>query len=90
MPGAIRSTIVPGRGHDPPQDGGLPSADARRVVPPDVRLIYAGVGVLVFAQLVGIYALVTRKADLLFSIFVFALVGVAAGLAFYGAYLNFG
>jgi hypothetical protein len=63
-----------------------PPPDARGVVPPAVTLIFAGVGVLVAAQILGIYALVTRKADLLFSLLVLAMVAIAAALAAYGAY----
>ncbi|MHB1929939.1 MAG: hypothetical protein ACYDEN_02295 [Acidimicrobiales bacterium] len=47
--------------------------------------LYAAAGALVLAQLVGIYGLVTRKADLIFSIFMVLLVVAAVVLALYGA-----
>ena len=48
--------------------------------------LYAGAVCLVSAQLLGIYALVTRKADLIFSLCMVALVVAAFGLGAYGAY----
>jgi predicted DNA repair protein MutK len=49
-----------------------------------VSPLYVAAGFLVAAQIVGIYALRTRKADLLFSILMVVLVGVAIALAVYG------
>lgn len=51
-----------------------------------MTLIYLGVALLVFAQVLGIYALVTRKADVIFAVCVVTLVVVAGVLAGYGAY----
>lgn len=51
-----------------------------------MTLLYAGVALLVVAQIVGIYALVTRAADLLFAVLVVALLLAAAGLASYAIY----
>ena len=48
--------------------------------------LYAGAACLVGAQVLGIYALVSRKADLIFSIFMVLLVVAAFGLGAYGAY----
>lgn len=48
--------------------------------------LYAGAACLVAAQLLGIYALVSRKADLVFSLCMVALVVAAVGLGAYGAY----
>lgn len=46
--------------------------------------LYAAAGVLVVAQVVGIYGLKSHKADLLFSIVMVVLVVVALALAAYG------
>jgi hypothetical protein len=54
-----------------------------------VTLVYSAVGLLVAAQLLGIYALVTRKADLVFSIVVILLLGVALGLVADFAFSHF-
>jgi hypothetical protein len=51
-----------------------------------VSYLYAGAVCLVGAQLLGIYALVSRKADLIFSIFMLMLVAAAFLLGAYGAY----
>lgn len=52
--------------------------------------IYSGLALVVLAQIIGIYALVTRKADFIFSIAVVCLVVAAAVLAGYGTYLKIG
>ncbi|MGH9076338.1 MAG: hypothetical protein ACRDY0_02600 [Acidimicrobiales bacterium] len=51
-----------------------------------MTLIYSAVAVLVVAQIVGIYALVSHKADVVFAFCVVTLVVAAAALAGYGAY----
>ncbi len=50
-----------------------------------VTLLFGAAGCLVAAQLLGIYALRTRKADLIFSIFMVALVVAALALGYEGA-----
>ena len=50
-----------------------------------VTELYAAGGALLLAQVVGIYGLVTRKADLVFSILMVLLVVAAVVLALYGA-----
>lgn len=49
-----------------------------------MTVLYGAAAALVLAQLVGIYGLVTRKADLIFSLLMVALVVVAALLAVSG------
>jgi hypothetical protein len=56
----------------------------------DVSLLYIAAGCLVAAQLLGIYALVTRKADLIFSIFMIVLVAIAVAFGVIGAYRQIG
>jgi hypothetical protein len=51
-----------------------------------VSPFYAAAACLVIAQVLGVYGLVTRKADLVFSICMVALVLAAGALAGYGAY----
>jgi NADH:ubiquinone oxidoreductase subunit K len=51
-----------------------------------VNLLYVAGGCLVFAQLIGIYGLVTRKADLIFSVVMAALLVSAVALGVIGAY----
>lgn len=65
----------------PPQ----PSGGAGGAGPP-VTLIYLGAALLVVAQALGIYALRTRKADLVFSVVMVGMVAVAVVAAGYGAY----
>lgn len=48
--------------------------------------VYAGAVCLVAAQVLGIYALISRKADLVFSLFMVTLVIAAFALGAYGAY----
>ena len=48
--------------------------------------LYAAGACLVIAQIIGIYGLFTRKADLVFSIWMAGLVVAAIALAGYGAY----
>ena len=48
--------------------------------------IYAAGGLLVVAQLLGIYALVTRKADLIFALVMGVILLVAVVLGTYGVY----
>lgn len=48
-------------------------------------LLYGAVVCLVAAQLLGIYALRTRKADLIFSLFMVALVVMSVMLGYMGA-----
>lgn len=52
--------------------------------------IYGGIALVVVAQILGIYALVTHKADLVFSALIVAMVLAAAALAGYGALLKLG
>ncbi len=40
-------------------------------------MLYAAVGLLALSQIVGIYGLITRKADLIFSIFMLCLLAAA-------------
>ena len=49
-----------------------------------MTLLYAAAGCLVAAQLVGIYGLKTRKADLIFSIWMLGLVVAAIVLGVAG------
>lgn len=51
-----------------------------------MTLVYSAGVLLVVAQLFGIYALVSRKADLLFAILLSAALVVAIGLGGYGLY----
>ena len=51
----------------------------------DVAELWIAAGCLVAAQVVGIYGLVTRKADVVFSIFMIALVVISLGLGAFGA-----
>jgi hypothetical protein len=51
-----------------------------------VTPIYAAGGLLVVAQIMGLYALVTRKADLIFAVVMAVLLIVAVVLGGYGAY----
>ena len=39
-----------------------------------MTMLYIAAGCLVVAQIIGVYGLVTRKADLVFSIFMMSLV----------------
>ncbi len=55
-----------------------------------VRLIVAGVAVVVVAQIIGVYALISHRADLVFSSVVIALLVIAAILAGYGFYAGLG
>lgn len=48
--------------------------------------IYAAGGLLVIAQILGIYALVTRKADLIFALVMGVLLLLAVVLGAYGVY----
>ena len=48
--------------------------------------IYAAGGLLVLAQLLGIYALFTRKADFVFAVLMVALLVFAVVLGGYGLY----
>jgi hypothetical protein len=50
----------------------------------DVSLLYIAGGCLVAAQLLGIYALISRKADLVFSICMFALLVASVVLGVVG------
>jgi hypothetical protein len=51
-----------------------------------VSLLYVAGGCLVVAQLLGIYGLVTRKADLIFALVMGALLVSAVVLGGLGAY----
>jgi len=51
-----------------------------------VTPIYAAGGLLVVAQILGVYALVTRKADFIFAVAMVTLLALAVGLGFYGVY----
>jgi hypothetical protein len=48
--------------------------------------IYAAGGLLVVAQIMGIYALTTRKADLIFALFMVLVLILAVALGVYGVY----
>ncbi len=50
-----------------------------------MTLLYGAAGCLVAAQLLGVYALRTRKADLIFSLFMVALVLASVMLGYMGA-----
>jgi hypothetical protein len=56
----------------------------------DVSLLWVAAACLVVAQIVGVYGLVTRKADLIFSIFMMILVAVSLVLGVIGAYRQIG
>jgi hypothetical protein len=49
-----------------------------------VKYLYLAGGCLVVAQVLGIYALVSRKADLVFSITMVVLVVLAAAMGYEG------
>jgi hypothetical protein len=51
-----------------------------------VNLFYAAGACLVAAQLIGIYGLVTRKADVIFAVLMIALLAGAAAMAGVEAY----
>jgi hypothetical protein len=51
-----------------------------------VTLLYTALGCLVGAQVVGIYALVSRKADLIFSLCMVCLLVLSFVLGALGAY----
>jgi hypothetical protein len=51
-----------------------------------VTLLWSAAACLVAAQVVGIYALVTRKADVVFSIVMLMLVAASLALGAVGAY----
>lgn len=53
-------------------------------------MLYAAAACLVAAQVLGIYALRTRKADLIFSVFMIVLLGAAVALGYIGAKTQFG
>lgn len=48
--------------------------------------IYAAVALVAVAQIMGVYALVTRKADLIFAVAMVATLAAAAALGLYGIY----
>ncbi|HEX3541640.1 MAG TPA: hypothetical protein VHT75_14500 [Acidimicrobiales bacterium] len=50
-----------------------------------MTLLYGAGVCLVVAQFLGLYALRTRKADLVFSVFMVVLVVIAAALGYMGA-----
>lgn len=51
-----------------------------------MTLIYTAAGLLVAAQILGVYALVTRKADFIFALLMTALLVSAVVLGGYGVY----
>lgn len=51
-----------------------------------MTLIYTAAGLLVLAQVLGIYALVTRKADFIFAMVMAVLLVCAVVLGGYGVY----
>ncbi|HLY83935.1 MAG TPA: hypothetical protein VKQ71_13165 [Acidimicrobiales bacterium] len=55
-----------------------------------MSLLYGAAVCLVLAQIVGIYALVTRKADLIFSLLMMCLVAASIALGVVGAYRQLG
>lgn len=76
--------MIPLRRRDYPPPG------AHRASLRPVTLIYSGVALLVLAQVLGVYALVTHKADLVFGALIIAMVLAAVVLAGYGAYSQLG
>jgi hypothetical protein len=48
--------------------------------------IYAAIALLAVAQILGIYALVTRKADLIFALTMVVILLASAALGIYGVY----
>jgi hypothetical protein len=50
-----------------------------------VTLLYGAAGCLIGAQILGIYALRSRKADLIFSLLMVAMVVASMGLGYLGA-----
>lgn len=54
-----------------------------------MTLVYAGAALLVLAQLVGIYALVRRTADLVFSVLMLVLLAAAVLVGGYGLYHHY-
>jgi hypothetical protein len=55
-------------------------------VHPPVTLLIAAGACLVVAQVLGIYALKSHKADVVFSVFMVALLALAVVLGAFGAY----
>jgi hypothetical protein len=55
-----------------------------------VKFLYLAAACLVIAQVLGIYGLVTRKADLIFSLFMIALVVTSFVLGGLGVYQQVG
>jgi len=53
-------------------------------------MLYGAAACLVAAQILGIYALKSRKADLIFSFFMVCLVVASATLGYLGAKKQFG
>ena len=51
-----------------------------------MTLIYSAAGLLVLAQILGIYALITRKADFIFAVMMAVLLVSAVVLGGYGVY----
>ncbi|HET9077452.1 MAG TPA: hypothetical protein VFN68_11005 [Acidimicrobiales bacterium] len=51
-----------------------------------MTLIYSAAALLVLAQILGIYALVTRKADFVFAVLMAAILVCAVVLGGYGLY----
>ena len=51
-----------------------------------MTLIYSAAGLLLAAQLLGIYALFTKKADFIFAIVMTVMLLGAVGLGAYGVY----
>jgi hypothetical protein len=51
-----------------------------------VSLLYVAAGCLVAAQVLGVYALVSHKADLIFSVFMLSLLVLSFVLGALGAY----
>jgi hypothetical protein len=58
----------------------------RQAAATGVTLLYSALGCLVAAQAVGVYALVTRKADLVFSACMVCLLVLSFVLGAMGAY----
>jgi hypothetical protein len=55
-----------------------------------VTLLYLAAACLVIAQVLGVYGLVTRKADLIFSLFMVVLVVTSFVLGGLGVYQQLG
>ena len=72
-------------GHVPESGRQRPVAFGHGSGSSQVTLLYGAAACLVAAQLLGIYGLRTRKADLIFTLFMIGLVVVSVVLGYMGA-----